>query len=140
MKYTLHLEHASIINSHKSIRKSSKESLHNQYIKIDSLFDSAIKNINFEVKTHKGKLDRILEKIPKVIHQKILSSNNRIDQLEQSVKLMDPREVLKRGYSITTIKGKTISKASKINVGDVILTQTFDAEIESKIIHLKKNT
>ena len=53
---------------------------------------------------------------------------------------MDPREVLKRGYSITTIKGKTISKASKINVGDVILTQTFDAEIESKIIHLKKNT
>ena len=61
-------------------------------------------------------------------------------QLEQSVKLMDPREVLKRGYSITTIKGKTISKASKINVGDVILTQTFDAEIESKIIHLKKNT
>ena len=139
VKFILHLEHESITNSHKSIRKTSKESLINQHIKIDSLFDSTIKNINFEVKTHKGELDRTLEKLSKVINQNLLSSNNKLDQLEQSIKLMDPREVLKRGYSITTIKGKTISKESKINVGDVILTQTFDTEIESEIINLKKN-
>ena len=78
-------------------------------------------------------------KSSKVINQNLLYSNNKLDQLEQSIKLMDPREVLKRGYSITTIKGKTISKESKINVGDVILTQTFDTEIESEIINLKKN-
>ena len=133
------MEHESITNSHKSIRKTSKESLINQHIKIDSLFDSTIKNINFEVKTHKGDLNRILEKLPKVINQNLLSSNNKLDQLEQSIKLMDPREVLKRGYSITTIKGKTISKESKIKKGDIILTQTFDTEVESEIINLKKS-
>lgn len=139
VKFILHLEHESITNSHKSIRKTSKESLINQHIKIDSLFDSTIKNINFEVKTHKGDLNRILEKLPKVINQNLLSSNNKLDQLEQSIKLMDPREVLKRGYSITTIKGKTISKESKIKKGDIILTQTFDTEVESEIINLKKS-
>ena len=37
VKFILHLEHESITNSHKSIRKTSKESLINQHIKIDSL-------------------------------------------------------------------------------------------------------
>ena len=41
-----------------------------------------------------------------------------------SIRLMDPINVLKRGYSITTINGKTVSNSNNAEIGDEITTKT----------------
>ena len=58
-------------------------------------------------------------------------------QKENLVRLMDPVNVLRRGYSITTVDGHTVNAASELEEGTVIKTQSFDIEIESTVI--KKN-
>ena len=46
---------------------------------------------------------------------------------------MDPINVLKRGYSITTTKGKTVNENNPVNPGDVIITRTANYTIESEV-------
>jgi exodeoxyribonuclease VII large subunit len=78
-------------------------------------------------------LERVVESLPKNIQSTLQNQKNSLQQLEQSIKLMDPIQVLKRGYSISLIDGKTINENTKIEKGTVILTKTFYGEIESEV-------
>ena len=118
VKFALMRERENINISQKSIKRSAKE----------------------QFSTEKSAVVRIIDQLPKVISTRLNLHKNGIQQLEQSVKLMDPIQVLKRGYSITTINGKTISESSEIEVGDVIVTKTFDKEITSNIKSFFKRT
>jgi exodeoxyribonuclease VII large subunit len=62
---------------------------------------------------------------------------NLVNQKENLVRLMDPVNVLRRGYSITTVDGHTVNAKTNIEEGTVIKTQSFDLEIESTVT--KKN-
>ena len=55
------------------------------------------------------------------------------------VNLMNPKNVLKRGYSITTVNGKTVHGEMAIQEGDYIQTKTYDLEIESIIQKISKH-
>ncbi|MFT6983676.1 MAG: exonuclease VII large subunit [Crocinitomicaceae bacterium] len=46
---------------------------------------------------------------------------------------MDPINVLNRGFSITTHKGKTINASNKVQLGDKISTRTANFTIESEV-------
>lgn len=56
-----------------------------------------------------------------------------LEQLAHSVKLMDPIHVLKRGYSITTIDGKSVSEKNPPKKGAEILTRTAIFSIQSEV-------
>ena len=56
----------------------------------------------------------------------------------QSVRLMNPINVLNRGFSITTFNGKTIGQDNNVKNGDVISTRTANFTIESEIISKNK--
>ena len=66
-------------------------------------------------------------------------NENKINQMEQSVRLMDPINVLKRGFSITTINGKTVDRNKKLKVGDTIQTKIANFTLESEITSKKQN-
>jgi exodeoxyribonuclease VII large subunit len=57
-------------------------------------------------------------------------------QLEQKsslIRLLDPRNVLKRGYSITTFNGKTVNDANLPQPGEKVTIETYDTTIESTV-------
>ena len=54
------------------------------------------------------------------------------------LRLLNPLSVLKRGYSITTVDGKTINGAMRLKAGFIIHTKTFDLEIESEIKNIEE--
>ena len=63
-----------------------------------------------------------------------LSNQNRaIESLGQKVILLDPAQVLKRGYSITYFNGKPLTDNTDLNKGDTIRTQLFNGTIYSEI-------
>lgn len=64
--------------------------------------------------------------------------SNSLENVERSIQLMDPINVLKRGYSITTLRGKSISSVNLPEVGDEISTQTAQFTLVSAIEKLKK--
>lgn len=138
VKFTLLQEREILLNSHKSIKRSVKDGFLTASTRISTLSETVGKSALFEIKTKRTELERNVELISKTTNNSILLQKNKLQQLEQSVKLMDPIQVLKRGYSITTINGKTISEKNKIENGMTIFTKTYFGEIESEIIDFKK--
>ena len=85
------------------------------------------------IQTQRGKLQRITEQLPIYAKAQLLKEANSIEGLQQSIRLMDPINVLNRGFSITTFKGKTIDDTNAVKKGDVISTRTAKFTIESEV-------
>jgi exodeoxyribonuclease VII large subunit len=137
VKFVIHKEKESIIISQKSIKKNAKDLVLLQKNQITTLVDTARKNVQFELKAENGEVQRVIDRLPKVVENLIHDTNNKIKQLEQSVKLMDPIQVLKRGYSISLFEGKTLKVDTKLKPGDRLVTKTHFSEIESEIVDIK---
>jgi exodeoxyribonuclease VII large subunit len=81
----------------------------------------------------KEAVKRVPEKLNQRSNLTLSNALNVVNQKENLVRLMDPVNVLRRGYSITTVNGLTVNAASELEEGTVIKTQTFDLEIESTL-------
>ncbi len=55
-----------------------------------------------------------------------------ITGFESTLGMLDPENVLRRGYSITTMNGRLIKSVSEVSVDDVIETRLRDGDIKSK--------
>ncbi len=58
---------------------------------------------------------------------------NQVLNYEEKLRLIDPMQVLKRGYSLTSKDGKLIKSTKELQKGDQIETHLSDGTIESKI-------
>ncbi|MBX7202335.1 MAG: exodeoxyribonuclease VII large subunit [Bacteroidia bacterium] len=68
-----------------------------------------------------------------LIRQKTL-----LDSYEQQAKMLDPKLILKRGFSITMLNGKALTESMKANEGDVIETVLFKGKLISRVETKKK--
>jgi exodeoxyribonuclease VII large subunit len=57
----------------------------------------------------------------------------RINSNQKSARLLDPVNILKRGYTITLFKDKIVKSAQRLNVKDEIETRFSDGKVISKI-------
>ena len=68
----------------------------------------------------------------------IKNEGQRLRSGEGSVKLLDPRSVLKRGYSITYNNGNAVRSVSDIEKGDSIRMVLYDGEVASQVTGKRK--
>ncbi len=60
--------------------------------------------------------------------------------LEKRTELVDPRNILLRGYSMTLVEGKSVASVKNIKVGSLLETRLHDGNIISKVeLSLKKD-
>ncbi|MDP4290836.1 MAG: exodeoxyribonuclease VII large subunit, partial [Bacteroidota bacterium] len=66
--------------------------------------------------------------------------NNRkeLEGIEKNIGLMDPKNVLKRGYSITIVNGNVLQKVEDANEGDILETILSDGDIVSVVKKINK--
>jgi exodeoxyribonuclease VII large subunit len=73
--------------------------------------------------------------------QRILEQKSKdLNQIEKTVRILSPENVLKRGYSITLFKGKTVSKTNLPSSNDEIETITLDKVMKSKIVDVESKS
>ena len=58
--------------------------------------------------------------------------------LENSVKIMDPENVLKRGYTITSLDGKIIRSSGQLKKDDLIRTRFSDGSLGSRVVEKQR--
>jgi exodeoxyribonuclease VII large subunit len=58
---------------------------------------------------------------------------DRIKHLEQDIRLLDPVNVLKRGYSITCLNNKSIRRGTELSEWDIIQTKLYQGSIISRV-------
>jgi exodeoxyribonuclease VII large subunit len=123
----------------------------NLQINITSLEKNALNQMNFNINNIKNltKLFEIytlnlLRHQSSVLNQQkfqlainsshmIKNQSSQLDFLHQKLKLLDPKQTLKRGFSITKLNGKAIFDSNTIKKGDLINTQFYRGEIESTV-------
>jgi exodeoxyribonuclease VII large subunit len=65
---------------------------------------------------------------------------NRIKHCGQAIRLLDPVNVLKRGYSITYFQEKALKDSADLQEGDIIRTKVYKGTVRSKVeaLHAEK--
>lgn len=94
-----------------------------------------------KMKTHENNfyLQQNMERIRKDSKQLLMQQNQVIRSIEKNIQILDPENVLKRGYSITKVDGKSIKYSNQLNIGQTIETILFEGKIISKIENIDKN-
>ena len=60
----------------------------------------------------------------------------KIRQVKQSVKHLDPQNVLKRGYAIVYEQGKAVTNVTGLRLGTTLTTRLFSGEIETIVTNI----
>lgn len=126
----LKLDHKSeqLNSSFKKFIQSKQDGLEKEKLKL--IFNSP-KNIKDK---GQDKLKEINKMIYKQLTSFIYSLNLKLNNFEQQLISLSPKEILKRGYSITyNDKGKIIKSSKKLARGDRLVTQLSDGKVQSKV-------
>ena len=82
----------------------------------------------------RSKLDlKLLGAIQYLSSAKITSALNRVSHIEEKIKILDPKNTLKRGFTMSMVNGKIVSDIDEMKVGEVLETVLYNGKIESKI-------
>ena len=64
-------------------------------------------------------------------------SSNSIEALNTNLLILSPGNVLKRGYTMTSLNGRIVKNAGTLKEGDIIDTQFSDGVVSSKVVEKK---
>ena len=68
----------------------------------------------------------------------VTKNKEKLEYVNRSFQNLSPERVLRRGYSITLLNGRSVRQAAKLNKGDNITTILHEGKIDSKIFEIKE--
>jgi exodeoxyribonuclease VII large subunit len=77
-------------------------------------------------------LDDSTSRMKELYSDYLLGLKKDLSHQSEKVRILDPIETLKRGYSITYLDGNPLKKASQVKKGDVLKTILSEGEIKSR--------
>lgn len=63
----------------------------------------------------------------------------KLDGLQNNLKILNPENVLKRGFTITSVNGRIIKNADSVSLDDIIETQFSDGKVGSRVLNKNIN-
>jgi exodeoxyribonuclease VII large subunit len=117
----------------RDLAASSKDNLHRERFRLHEMESRFRVKPMQALRTSEGRLNGLANLLSMQARQFIVRQSMRVGQAEQQVRLLDPLNVLKRGYSITYAKGKLLRHASEVSPGDEIVTKLHTGTIASEI-------
>ena len=76
-------------------------------------------------------LDQKNTQLAVAINSLLQSQQSHLKLLETKFQLLDPQQLLKKGYSFTTHKGKLVTSITQLKSGDTITTTLADGTVDS---------
>ena len=97
---------------------------------LPNYMSSAISN---RILVRKERINRIESELRGQATQRLQQKMRSLDHIEEVIALLNPLNLLAKGYSMTMKKGKLIDSIKKLKKGDVITSRFKDGDIESTI-------
>ena len=133
VKHHLSFSNQTLVEVRNKIRSSSLYFLENQKSKqfhLISLMDTHSKSlINKEFQLLLNQTKQLIRVSPGKIREELL----KLDQKEMQLKLVDPLNVLKRGYAIVTNEKGVLSAKNQAKSGDNLKIVTEAQELKTKV-------
>lgn len=120
-----------IISSGQSLFQGSAYIFRNQRKVLDHVKMQSGRQAGFLLQKQNENLRQIRKVLADKSKQMLNSEGLSLASLEKNIRIMDPKNVLKRGYSITLKNGKAVSSTEQITEGDQIDTLLMDGKLIS---------
>ena len=91
-----------------------------------------------KVNDQKEEINNLVEELKDALTQKVENQKTELDHLKTQLKILNPKSVLSRGYSISVDEtGKAIKSVKQLSKDKQIKTILNDGEVISKVIEVK---
>ena len=104
-----------------------------QEARLDALYQRLLLRIQQKAVSHQADISHLSQRLLTSLERRLTSECHRLEMIEEKVKALDPTLLLRRGYSITLYKGKTVRDPLKLKKGDEIETRIEKGTIKSII-------
>lgn len=78
-------------------------------------------------------IDQLKEKLKTNVQRRLISEEESLINLDKLLQLVSPKNILQKGYTVTTKNGKIVKSASSLKSGDQLSTILADGEIQSTV-------
>jgi exodeoxyribonuclease VII large subunit len=119
------------------LTKNSKSLLHKDRKNMQSMASRISIGSSHRVLTAFERTHQLSKHLSLITSHQLIRSNSTLENLERIISMADPKNILKRGYSISTVNGKPIRDVSQIKVGDRVSTTLMDGTFESEVKEIK---
>jgi exodeoxyribonuclease VII large subunit len=132
-------EKAELLGSARYFKSVTNQLLiHNRH-EVKSYARSASQHLTYYFQKKKQLALEALNRLKKSTLSLQKSRGVELSNIEKSVNLMDPINILKRGFTITLKDGRAITSLADIKSGDTTTTITADGTITSSVVDTKRN-
>jgi exodeoxyribonuclease VII large subunit len=107
--------------------------------KLKQVFSSLNSSFVHLLSMQQMKQSQQIQRLQHACFQLLQKQENTHQFLAQTLTHLNPINNLKRGYSITSIRQKSITSIKQITIGETIITKVVDGEIHSKIEQINKS-
>ncbi len=108
-------------------RNMLQKNKNNLKIQVQSLLQQSI----FRFRNERQKRLQLYQKLNSGTLVFLKSKNNDLENAKKNIHNMSPENVLKRGYSITLLNGKSVKNTEEVKTGDILHTTLFEGNIKS---------
>lgn len=112
----------------------TKETLHKQHKYLQAQINNTIYNAGQRLQTERMHLQSVKFNLHCNSDTRLRTESFKLLQLKSSLTLLDPQNILKRGYALVYQNGKVVNDVEGIKSGSVINTRFYNGEIESKVL------
>ncbi|MDP2335509.1 MAG: exodeoxyribonuclease VII large subunit [Bacteroidota bacterium] len=106
-------------------------------IRQNHLLDHSGNKLNFIFREQVLKNKNLLSQFQRLIKirsiDQIRNEKKNLNLIQEKLRLIDPQNILKRGYSLTMMNGKIVKSVQQIKEGDQLETRLIDGSLGSKV-------
>ena len=130
---TLMRSHASLKNHTESLLQHSKFYVRRKAESLNWSIQNLSRTVSAQIATNKKDFEMLGSKTRVVTATFVHKEKDQLIAIEKNVNILDPLNILKRGFSITMLNGKALKSYHEVKVGDVITTVLADGQIVSEV-------
>ncbi|MCR5394562.1 MAG: exodeoxyribonuclease VII large subunit [Bacteroidales bacterium] len=110
----------------------SRGRIEREMLRVERL-TNAVRSSHLTLGQQQNRLSLLRDQIKLLLHARMEREKQRQEYLERSIEVVQPANILRRGFSITRQNGQSIKSASGIEPGSIIETETADGTLRSVV-------
>ena len=115
------------------ILKNPKSMYEIEEQKLDNIIEKLKTTLPYRLDKDSNKLSILVDKLNNIFNHQIERDTFRLKNLYTKLELLNPENILKKGYSLTLVNGCILKSTNDIGVGDIITTKLSDGNLISEI-------
>lgn len=102
--------------------------------KLDNMLEKLSSIMTYKLEREKSELNNLSKMISPNMLNRLDKEKIKLENIETKLNLLNPENILKKGYSLTLVDGKIVKSIASVKKGSIIDTKFSDGIIKSEVL------